>query len=1509
VAISRNLLFVWCLSFFHGRPSDFSVAQLVPLNMIIGPSQRRLHRGFLGSLQPAFEQLQLPWLAPALHHRARRVYDSPSRRSRTTAAAAAAARRPSPPGNVSLSTPAVGIIPGSPRGRAYAYSAPTERGGHDDIPWANDGTAHEEISANSWSQLPDASARSSLSDLPMWDPNDPLVINDSTTSPVRKFRMERTGLSHADITDMHMNLEACLAVGLYQRAATSMRRLRKIYKPDAPDLLRAHNFYIGHLLGQYLNSNDQFLDEYVRTWYQVDIIKEGIRPDATTLSLMTQFALRDSNYGRAARRVRRLALTAQKYGFLGAYQIEMGNALPLSEYKRLDEIAPGFFDATDYDPQSANELGEFEEPVAMHSPSESDVIARESRLLPEIKATPQKGSGLRALHKSMSALSEDATQSPSASEDGNIAMYSQTNLDRQMRLEEDSRQSAIDRWRKDAEDAAKREGMHSSLRSKSMGALIWEWHQVFMPLVHEELAKLDDIDDVPEQFHKNLPEEEQKQILENADRAHYGPYLRFLSAEQLSITTVVAVLNMIAQTGIANITPIANLITIIGNAVEKEVGKVWAQKRRMNVYTKSDEQIADLTRKGSARNFERAPIPRTAGAKQQMADHGLGILSAREVRPPVWGSFIKVKIGALLASFLFQAAKLDVPTLENPEVTQSANAFEMKVKFLQGKRLGIVYVHDMLRIKLSAEPSVAGAVRLLPMLTEPMPWTSFDKGAYLKESIPIVRHGAPMKQAKSYYRLAIANGDMKQIMAGLDALGKVPWLINRNVFEVMINVWNTGEQFANIPPRDPQIPIPEKPAVFASNQEKIEFYLGRKRASDELAGHHSNRCFINFQLEVARAYADRKFYMPHNMDFRGRAYPIPPYLNHMGADHCRGLLLFADGKELGERGLQWLKVHMANVYGFDKASLTDRRSFAEEHVQDIFDAADKPLDGKRWWLKGEDPWQCLATCMELAKALRSPDPTKYVSHLPVHQDGTCNGLQHYAALGGDALGAKQVNLEPGEKPSDIYTTIATIVKEAVAKDAAAGVEVAKLLDGKIVRKVVKQTVMTNVYGVTFTGARTQVMKQLEDLYPDTFGTSTGYDGGSLLFLSGTYIAKEIFNALGQIFNGAINIQKWLGECGARICDALTPEQLEMLKDHDAGKAQPAQYNKVICDNAEDVFGAFRSSIIWTTPLRMPVIQPYRNASRRRIETIFVNLSLHDPSLNDQVAKRKQLQAFPPNFIHSLDATHMLLSALRCRELDITFAAVHDSFWTHPADVDTMSTVLRDAFVRMHSEDIITRMSTEFSARYKDCMYLAKIDATGDLGKKVNACRSRLRADARRASGPGSVDKSYRMKELLLEVKRHELLASEDPKLVEEGQQMMTPGRIVTEHEDMEKGLVWTGRIEGGLGVTPSDTPEEIPTDIAPAKAVHGDVNSIDLLDSESNFAEDWTAPSDEGIENDTKEPEQRQDGVVEDINRSKTTPSRMNKAEKAPQRQVWVWLPLQFPPVPKKVRLISNPYL
>lgn len=88
-----------------------------------------------------------------------------------------------------------------------------------------------------------------------------------------------------------------------------------------------------------------------------------------------------------------------------------------------------------------------------------------------------------------------------------------------------------------------------------------------------------------------------------------------------------------------------------------------------------------------------------------------------------------------------------------------------------------------------------------------------------------------------------------------------------------------------------------------------------------------------------------------------------------------------------------------------------------------------PFQGRGWWREQEEPWQTLACCRELTAALRNPTgPANYVNHFPVHQDGSCNGLQHYAAMGRDERGAASVSLEDCVRPRDVYTDVAEVVR-------------------------------------------------------------------------------------------------------------------------------------------------------------------------------------------------------------------------------------------------------------------------------------------------------------------------------------------------------------------------------------------------------------------------------------------------------------------------------------------------
>ena len=99
---------------------------------------------------------------------------------------------------------------------------------------------------------------------------------------------------------------------------------------------------------------------------------------------------------------------------------------------------------------------------------------------------------------------------------------------------------------------------------------------------------------------------------------------------------------------------------------------------------------------------------------------------------------------------------------------------------------------------------------------------------------------------------------------------------------------------------------------------------------------------------------DEAIYYVWTLDWRGRLYPIQPYLNPQGDDVAKSLLEFAEGKPLGERGAYWLKVHLANCYGVDKVSYDDRIAWVEEHHELILDSAKNPLDGQRFWTEADD---------------------------------------------------------------------------------------------------------------------------------------------------------------------------------------------------------------------------------------------------------------------------------------------------------------------------------------------------------------------------------------------------------------------------------------------------------------------------------------------------------------------------------------------------------------------------
>lgn len=159
--------------------------------------------------------------------------------------------------------------------------------------------------------------------------------------------------------------------------------------------------------------------------------------------------------------------------------------------------------------------------------------------------------------------------------------------------------------------------------------------------------------------------------------------------------------------------------------------------------------------------------------------------------------------------------------------------------------------------------------------------------------------------------------------------------------------------------------------------------------------------------------------------------------------------------------------------------------------------------------------------------------------------------------------------------------------------------------------------MTTVYGVTFIGAKRQIARQLKDR--GDIPMEDQYNCAS-------YLATNVLSSIGDLFKGASTIQLWLSICARLIGRAIKP------------------------DESLPLAGQFRepmASVIWTTPLGLPVCQPYRKVKKSQIDTALQSVFITDPNAPSPTDPRAQATAFPPNYIHSLDATHMMMTAVEC----------------------------------------------------------------------------------------------------------------------------------------------------------------------------------------------------------------------------------------------------------------------
>lgn len=771
-----------------------------------------------------------------------------------------------------------------------------------------------------------------------------------------------------------------------------------------------------------------------------------------------------------------------------------------------------------------------------------------------------------------------------------------------------------------------------------------------------------------------------------ASEVEVGKLLRQLSAEALSVITIHCALSTLIRDveGVA----LPTLAFLIANTINAEVNyKKLAELKRRQVGLKKKggwtKEAGRTKGTGAKESHAQALINRAIANSNSMVSAVNYAAQQAVVKDAEWDERVKLLLGTTLIDLLVNVAKVEVEGDFIP-------AFRHFLKIgKRGWKRGMMQLTDPALKTLSQDGEfLADTVspKQQPMVVRPRPWYTPRESPYLKCRAELVRM-TPTKSTTS----AIGNADLSVLYKGLNALGDTAWKVNEEVLEVAETLWEDGGGTAGLVTKvDVDVPerssfIMEQIRLFEENKFlgklregmdegncEDDYEFDERRAKSKLRkerrkAQKMNRELVSLRadtahkLENARRFAkEDKLWLPHNVDFRGRAYPIPVYLQHMGCDMTRSLLTFAKpGVELGTRGLYWLKVHLANKLGADKLPLQERVECAEANMSMAIATGKDPMAEKciEWWSAAEDPFQLLATCFELAQAAGRRGGEKamegFKSCLPISMDGSCNGLQHYAALGRDPIGAKQVNLVPTDRPQDVYNGVAKLVNERIDEMARDGDEIGILLQGKVSRKVIKQTVMTSVYGVTIIGAREQIGNRLGEIegFPE-----------HRVFEASLKLASLTLSSLGVLVSGATKTMEWL----SRAATAIAQEGHE---------------------------------VEWVSPVGLPVVQPYRKGSKYVVKTLMQRITLDRTGEHSPISGSRQRSAFAPNFVHSVDSSHMLMTAIECEKRGLNFAAVHDSFWTNAACVDVMHEVLRDEFVKLHRRDLLGELREGFMIRY------------------------------------------------------------------------------------------------------------------------------------------------------------------------------------------------------------------
>lgn len=596
-----------------------------------------------------------------------------------------------------------------------------------------------------------------------------------------------------------------------------------------------------------------------------------------------------------------------------------------------------------------------------------------------------------------------------------------------------------------------------------------------------------------------------------------------------------------------------------------------------------------------------------------------------------------------------------------------------------------------------------------PCVVPPKPWAGVVGGGYWakgRRPLPLIRLGS--KSAVARYEDVY----MPEVYDAVNIIQNTPWKVNKKVLDVV----NMVEKLNNTPIDDiPQVE-PLKPEDYAGETEE-ELKAWKKAAAGiyrREKARQSRRLSLSFIVNQANKFSQFKaIWFPYNMDWRGRVYAVPMF-NPQGNDMQKGLLTLAVGKPIGADGFKWLKVHGANCAGVDKVTFEERIKWVEDNHDNIMTAAKAPMDSIEWWGKLDSPFCFLAFCFEYAGVMHHG--LSYNCSLPIAFDGSCSGIQHFSAMLRDHIGGHAVNLTPSGKVQDIYRIVSDRIEEELKvllvngtdnemvthEDKKTGEITERLKLGTrelarqwltygMSRKVTKRSVMTLAYGSKEYGFADQVY---EDIVMPAIDSGSG-----AMFTepsqASRFMAKMIWEAVSVTVVAAVDAMKWL-QGAAKLLAAE-------VKDKKTGEIlKPCL------------------PVHWVTPDGFPVWQEYRKKDTTRLNLMFLGSFNLQPTVNrgtkKELDKHKQESGISPNFVHSQDGSHLRKTVVHThRKYGVmSFAVIHDSFGTIPADAEYLFRGVRETMVETYRDNDVL---LDFYEQFECQLHESQRDKLPELPKK------------------------------------------------------------------------------------------------------------------------------------------------------------------------------------------------